>query len=108
MTIQELTDKTFESLTDDKKGRLLVLFYATSCPHCKAAKPGWGAFVKRQPAGGVVFGQVNVDKQVEAADAADITSMPTFLAIKAGAVVDQHRGPASDADLERMLGRLMR
>ncbi|KAJ6495726.1 thioredoxin-domain-containing protein [Mycena vitilis] len=69
---------------------VLVDFHAQWCQPCKAIAPRFSMLATQNPH--VRFLRVDVDKQKAIAAKYQVTAMPTFLAIKAGKVVDMVRG----------------
>ncbi|KAF2281097.1 thioredoxin-domain-containing protein [Westerdykella ornata] len=72
---------------------LLVDFYATWCPPCKAIAPVFEQLSSQHTIPGkLAFAKVNVDEQTEVAAKYGITAMPTFLLLKGNQVVESVRG----------------
>ncbi|KAJ7502921.1 thioredoxin-domain-containing protein [Mycena galericulata] len=69
---------------------VLVDFHAQWCQPCKAIAPRFSMLASQNPH--VRFVRVDVDQQKPIAQKYQVTAMPTFLAIKAGKVVDMVRG----------------
>ncbi|KAJ7076854.1 thioredoxin-domain-containing protein [Mycena belliarum] len=69
---------------------VLVDFHAQWCQPCKVIAPRFSMLASQNPH--VRFLRVDVDDQQAIAAKYQITAMPTFLAIKAGKVVDMIRG----------------
>lgn len=70
---------------------VLVEFYATWCPHCKAMEP----IVEQigQLLGDKVkIVQLDIDKNTDAADAEEVTGTPTFIMYKNGRQVWRQSG----------------
>ena len=62
-----------------KNGQVLLLdFYATWCPPCRAAAPVFGEWSKVYDPSKLLFAKVNVDKAGEVARLYGISAMPTF------------------------------
>ncbi len=70
---------------------VLVEFFATWCPHCQKMMP-IVAQVKELLEGSVEVYQLDIDKNDEAADEANVTSVPTFLLYKNGKEVWRQSG----------------
>ncbi len=70
---------------------VLVEFFATWCGHCKEMEPVVEQ-VKELLAGHAEVYQLDVDKNTEAADKANITGTPTFILYKDGRQVWRHSG----------------
>ena len=67
----------------NKTGTMLVEFYATWCPHCQRMMPIVGE-VKELLGGMAEVYQFDIDKNQEAADAAEVQSVPTFIIYRNG------------------------
>ncbi|KAJ6558415.1 thioredoxin-domain-containing protein [Mycena vulgaris] len=79
---------------------VLVDFHAQWCQPCKAIAPRFSMLASQNPH--VRFLRVDVDQQKAIATKYQVTAMPTFLAIKAGKVVDMVRG-ADPQGLARLI-----
>lgn len=67
----------------NKTGTILVEFYATWCPHCQRMMPIVGE-VKELLGGMAEVYQFDIDKFQEAADEAEVQSVPTFIIYRNG------------------------
>ena len=81
---------TYDEAIREKKVTL-VEFYATWCPHCKKMAPIVDQ-VKELLDGRVPVIQLDIDLNQEAADAAEVTGVPTFLIYSEGEEVWRHSG----------------
>ena len=81
---------------------VLVDFYADWCGPCKMMMPVVEELAKTYE-GKVKVGKVNVDEQGELAEEFGVMSIPAFVVIKNGKVVDQALGAMAKAKLEAML-----
>ncbi len=70
---------------------VLVEFFATWCPHCKRMMPIVEQ-IKELLEGSVEIYQLDIDQNDEAADEAEVTSVPTFLLYKDGKEVWRQSG----------------
>ncbi len=57
---------------------MVVDYYATWCPPCKAAAPSYARLSDAFDGASVVFAKVNVDEANDVARAHEIRAMPTF------------------------------
>lgn len=70
---------------------ILVEFFATWCPHCQRMMP-IVAEVKELLEGSATVVQLDIDRNQEAADAAGVESVPTFIVYKDGVEMWRHSG----------------
>lgn len=70
---------------------VLVEFFATWCPHCQRMMP-IVAEVKELLEGSATVVQLDIDRNQEAADAAGVDSVPTFIVYKDGEEMWRHSG----------------
>ena len=70
---------------------MLVEFFATWCPHCRAMQPVVEQ-VKELLDGRVPVVQLDLDKNSDEADEAGVRSVPTFIIYKNGAEMWRHSG----------------
>ena len=99
--VLELNDSNFDQ-TVASAPALLVDFWAPWCGPCRMIAPVIEELGK-ELAGKVVVAKVNVDDAAGVAGAHGITSIPTLMIFKNGALVDRSTGLASKAAL---LGKL--
>lgn len=99
--VLELNDSNFDQ-TVASSSLLLVDFWAPWCGPCRMIAPVIEELGK-ELAGKVVVAKVNVDDAAGVAGAHGITSIPTLMIFKNGALVDRSTGLASKASL---LGKL--
>ena len=85
---------------------VLVDFYADWCGPCKMMMPVVEELAKTYE-GKAKVGKVNVDEQGELAEEFGVMSIPSFMVIKNGKVVDQALGAMAKARLEAMLTGVM-
>ncbi|MDE6310760.1 MAG: thioredoxin family protein [Muribaculaceae bacterium] len=70
---------------------VLVEFYATWCPHCRAMAPVVDQ-IKEILSDSAVVLQLDVDRNQEAANAEEVEGTPTFILYKQGRQVWRHEG----------------
>jgi thioredoxin 1 len=100
--VREFTDQNWESEVLGSKEPVLVDFWAPWCGPCRQIAPTIEAMAGDY-AGRVKIGKVNVDNNSEVAARYGISSIPTLLLFKGGAVVEQRRGMASRAELDKLV-----
>ena len=81
---------TYDQMTQSAPN-VLVEFYATGCPHCRAMAPVVEQ-IGEMLEGKVKIMQLDVDKNSEAADAENVTGTPTFILYKDGKQVWRQSG----------------
>ena len=103
MATVELTQENFNEVVG-KEGLILVDFWAEWCGPCKMFGP---VFEKSsEEHGDITFGKVDTEAQVELAQAFDIRSIPTLMAVRDGVVLYSQPGALPAANLEDLIGQL--
>jgi thioredoxin 1 len=99
----ELTQENFNEVVG-KDGLILVDFWAEWCGPCKMFGP---VFEKSsEEHADITFGKVDTEAQVELAQAFDIRSIPTLMAVRDGVVLYSQPGALPAANLEDLIGQL--
>jgi len=100
--MRELNDDDFESAV--AAGACLIDFHATWCGPCKAIAPHVERLASAHE-GHILFAKVDVDASPNAAAKFGIRSVPTFVALKDGAVLGTALGadPRKVAELANAL-----
>ena len=103
MATVELTQENFNEVVAGD-GLVLVDFWAEWCGPCKMFGP---VFEKSsEDHGDITFGKVDTEAQVELAQAFDIRSIPTLMAVRDGVVLYSQPGALPAASLEDLIGQL--
>ena len=97
----ELTTETFDKTLQETEGLLLVDFWAPWCGPCKAMTPIIEELSAEMTE--VTFTKVNVDDYSDIAKRYDILSIPTFVLLKGGQVVEQFAGSMPKDQLKEKL-----
>jgi thioredoxin 1 len=84
-------------------GLVLLDFAATWCGPCRSLVPVIAELASRHPALTVL--EVDVEREVELAEAHDVRSVPTFLLFRDGACVERATGKLPFVTLDRMVSR---
>ena len=100
MAILDLNTNNFQSELENARVPVLVDFWAESCPHCIAMNPRLEA-IDRESEGRAKLCKVNVD---ELAARFGITSIPTMLFFRSGALTGRMVGARETQDLREALG----
>jgi thioredoxin 1 len=100
--VQYATTRNFQQQVIESDVPVLVDFYADWCGPCRMLAPTLDRLAKETPDAKVV--KVNIDDSEELAVKYRISSIPTLMVFKNGAVVAQHSGLADKATLQRLLG----
>ncbi len=98
----EVDKNVFENEIKNNE-KVLVDFYATWCPPCKALSPIVEEVEKETT--DIKFLKINVDDEQELAIKYEIMSVPTLVFIKKGEVVDKSIGLISKKDLQSFINK---
>lgn len=102
MNILKLNHENFEEEVLKSKKTVLIDFFADWCGPCKMMSPIVEAIAEENPA--IKVGKINVDEEEELAIQYQVMSIPTFLIIKNGEVVDKIVGAVDKSVLEEAIG----
>jgi len=103
--ITQATDQTFAS--EIKEGYVLVDFWATWCPPCRALAPIF-AELSQEFSGEVKFVKVDVDRAGKTATQYGIRSIPTLILFKDGKQIEKWIGGRSKEDLRILIKEAIR
>ena len=102
----KFTKENFESEVMSSDVPVLVDFYADWCGPCKMMSPVVDNIAEKYT-GRAKVGKVNVDEQQEIAGKFGIMSIPSFVFIKDGKIVDQAMGAMPASALESKLEQIL-
>ena len=94
------TEDNFQ--TETAAGVSLIDFYADWCPPCKALSPTVDQLAKKH-GNSVTIGKVNVDDAKDLAQAFNVRSIPTIVALKDGKEVSRVSGNVPLNELETLI-----
>ena len=103
MATVELTQDNFNEVVGGD-GLVLVDFWAEWCGPCKMFGPVYEKSSEQHA--DITFGKVDTEAQGELAQAFQISSIPTLMAVRDGVVLYSQAGALPAASLEDLIGQL--
>ena len=100
MSVLSVNKNNFDSVKNSEKPVLLD-FYADWCGPCRMVSPVVDEIAEENPQ--YLVGKVNVDNEMELAQAFGVASIPTLVVIKGGKIVNQSVGAKRKAQILAML-----
>lgn len=85
-------EQTWKELVDDHKGRVMVEFFVTWCPHCQREAPILDAVAPRIEADGVKVYHANAEVMWRKGDVYGLTETPSFILVEDGKLIAKHEG----------------
>ncbi|MCK4553189.1 thioredoxin [Candidatus Pacearchaeota archaeon] len=100
MSVKELTNNNFEEFI--KEGIVLIDFSADWCMPCLVMSPIIEGLSEKLK-GKIKFGKVNVENNQELAQKFNVSSIPNFVLLKDGRMIEQFVGSMSENEFEEKL-----
>lgn len=104
MTIHTLTDETGLSEVLDEHDIVLIDFWAPWCPPCKEFVPVFEAAAERHP--DATFCRVNTEEASGLAQAFEVVSIPTLIAIRERIMIASQPGSLPEHVLEDLIAKV--
>ena len=97
MSVLSVNKNNFDSVKNSEK----PVLYADWCGPCRMVSPVVDEIAEENPQ--YLVGKVNVDNEMELAQAFGVASIPTLVVIKGGKIVNQSAGAKRKAQILAML-----
>lgn len=101
MSVQQITKANFDTLVKASDKPVLLDFWAVWCGPCKMIAPIVEQIAEENEE--ILVGKVNVDEEMELAIQFGVTSIPTLVVMKDGAVAATAVGYRPKADILKLL-----
>ncbi|MEE1324861.1 MAG: thioredoxin [Bifidobacteriaceae bacterium] len=103
MATQAITSQNLEE-TIKNNHIVLIDFWATWCPPCRAFGPIFEKASEAHP--DMVFGKVDIDQNKDLAMQMQIQAVPTLMVVKDSTVVYKQAGALRSSDLEDLIAKV--
>lgn len=95
--VKHIDSQEFEKILQDKDGAYLVDFWATWCGPCKMLAPVFESVSEKFS--DVSFCKIDVDENMEAAQAVRVAAVPTLIFVRHGEIVAKTAGFMDEDEL---------
>lgn len=102
MSANVITKENFQTQVMESEKPVLLDFWASWCGPCRMVSPVVDEVAREHPEW--MVGKVNVDEQPELANAFQVMSIPTLVAMRGGKIVNQSVGARPKTDILAMVG----
>lgn len=100
MSVLKITKDNLTVLKETEK-KVLIDFYADWCGPCRMVSPLVDQIAEENPQ--YLVAKVNIDEEPELAQAFDVSSIPTLVIMKDGAIVNKTAGARPKAQILALL-----
>ncbi len=100
MSVLKITKDNLTVLKETEK-KVLIDFYADWCGPCRMVSPLVDQIAEENPQ--YLVAKVNIDEEPELAQAFDVSSIPTLVVMKDGAIVNKTAGARPKAQILALL-----
>lgn len=100
MSVLNLSKNNFDLVKNSDK-TVLIDFFAEWCGPCRMVSPIVDEIAEENPQ--ILVAKVNVDEEVELAEAFGVASIPTLVVMKNGKIVNQSSGARPKAQILSLL-----
>lgn len=101
MAVITVNKDNFENVVLKSEKPVLLDFWASWCGPCRMVSPIIDTIAEEENS--IVVGKVNVDEEMELAQAFRIMSIPTLVVVKDGKIANQAVGVRSKAEILEMI-----
>ncbi len=107
MPVIKIEDKSFDQLVIKSKKPILVDFWGSWCPPCKAIEP-LVEKLSEQYLETVTFGKLNVDLNPKVAASYKILGLPTFIVFWKGEEINRAIASLSEKQLKKLIDEALK